>query len=88
LLIPSFPSIEIKTLNCERTLFSGELMQVVIELERVAADQDYSDIVIAPHYPSAKEESWWVLCADKKSNRLFGNKKVTFKDTTRIDLRF
>jgi pre-mRNA-splicing helicase BRR2 len=83
-----FPSIEIKALQCDRTVVSGEVMQVIIELERVGEDQDYTDIVIAPYYPKPKEESWWVLCADKKSNRLFGNKKVTFKDFSKIDLRF
>jgi hypothetical protein len=33
-------------------------------------------LVIAPYYPKAVEENWWVLIGDNKSNKLHVIKRV------------
>ncbi|CAD8198479.1 unnamed protein product [Paramecium octaurelia] len=80
------PSVEITDIISDPQVIQGEVFHVQVILTR--QDNIYTDYVIAPNYPKPKEEQWWVLCADRKSNRLFGNKKVSFQTNIKVDLRF
>ncbi|CAD8200123.1 unnamed protein product [Paramecium pentaurelia] len=80
------PSVEISDIIAEEEIVQGDIFHVQVVLSR--QDNIYTDYVIAPHYPKQKEEQWWVLCADRNTNRLFGNKKVSFQQSIKVDLRF
>jgi hypothetical protein len=36
----------------------------------------------------AKEEFWWVFIGDSKNNKLYVIKRVNFKESTKLELKF
>jgi pre-mRNA-splicing helicase BRR2 len=44
--------------------------------------------VHAPHYPKEKEEAWWLLVGDPKTNALLSIKRVTLQRKAQIKLDF
>lgn len=51
-------------------------------------EEDGRDLVIAPYYPKAVEENWWVLIGDNKSNKLHVIKRVKIQAQTSVTLTF
>jgi len=44
--------------------------------------------VIAPRYPGTKEEGWWLVVGDTKSNQLLAIKRVTLQRKSKVKLDF
>jgi pre-mRNA-splicing helicase BRR2 len=67
---------------------AGDDVAVEVKLER-SWEEDDLPAVHAPHYPSTKQESWWLLVGDPKNNSLLGIKRVPhFIKSTKTKFEF
>ncbi|OIT02580.1 dexh-box atp-dependent rna helicase dexh12 [Nicotiana attenuata] len=56
---------------------AGDNVSVQVTVERDIKGRAEVGPVFAPRYPKAKEEGWWLVVGDTKSNRLLAIKRVT-----------
>ncbi|KAG6432555.1 hypothetical protein SASPL_104135 [Salvia splendens] len=84
-----FPNIDLTydVLNSENAT-SGEKVYVQVNLERDLEGRTEAGPVDAPRYPKAKEEGWWLVVGDTKTNQLLAIKRVTFQRKSRVKLDF
>jgi len=64
---------------------SGSQVNVNVALER---EDEVSGPVIAPLFPQKREENWWVVIGDTKSNTLLSIKRLTLNQKAKIKLDF
>ena len=56
-----------------------------MKLER---EDEVTGPVIAPFFPTKKEEGWWVIIGDSKSDSLLSIKRLTLQQTAKAKLDF
>ncbi|KAF8377969.1 hypothetical protein HHK36_031358 [Tetracentron sinense] len=44
--------------------------------------------VVAPRYPKAKEEGWWLVVGDTQTNQVLANKRVSLQLKSKVKLKF
>merc|ERR1739844_812915 len=71
-----YPNIELEydVVNA-KDLSSGKPVQIEVRLER---EDEITGPVIAPFFPTKREEGWWVIIGDPKNNSLLSIKKPSF----------
>lgn len=69
----------------EDKLSSGRVVNVEVKLER---EDEVTGPVIAPYFPSKREEGWWVIIGDPKSNTLLSIKRLTLQQKAKFKLDF
>ncbi|CAH0553226.1 unnamed protein product [Brassicogethes aeneus] len=81
-----YPNIELsyEVLDKDK-IHSGSSIHVAVQLER---EDEASGPVIAPFYPQKREEGWWVVIGDPKSNSLLSIKRLTLQQKARVKLDF
>lgn len=81
-----YPNIELEyvVLNKE-SLASGAPVNVEVKLER---EDEVTGPVIAPFFPTKREEGWWVVIGDPKSNSLLSIKRLTLQQKAKFVLDF
>nr|XP_023027359.1 putative U5 small nuclear ribonucleoprotein 200 kDa helicase [Leptinotarsa decemlineata] len=81
-----YPNIELtyEVLDKDQ-LHSGSSVHVAVQLER---EDEVSGPVIAPFYPQKREEGWWVVIGDPKTNSLLSIKRLTLQQRARVKLDF
>ncbi|XP_059610853.1 U5 small nuclear ribonucleoprotein 200 kDa helicase [Phlebotomus argentipes] len=81
-----YPNIELnfEVLNKER-INSGSTVNVVVQLER---EDEVTGPVIAPFFPQKREEGWWVVIGDPRSNSLLSIKRLTLQQKAKVKLDF
>ncbi|KAF2895864.1 hypothetical protein ILUMI_10312 [Ignelater luminosus] len=81
-----YPNIELsyEVLDKDR-IHSGSSVHVAVQLER---EDEVNGPVIAPFFPQKREEGWWVVIGDPKSNSLLSIKRLTLQQKARIKLDF
>ncbi|GJQ87042.1 hypothetical protein Trydic_g12622 [Trypoxylus dichotomus] len=81
-----YPNIEMtyEVLDKDK-IHSGSSVQVAVQLER---EDEISGPVIAPFFPQKREEGWWVVIGDPKSNSLLSIKRLTLQQKARVKLDF
>uniref|UniRef100_A0A3B5QHE4 SEC63 domain-containing protein n=1 Tax=Xiphophorus maculatus TaxID=8083 RepID=A0A3B5QHE4_XIPMA len=68
-----YPNIELSYDVAERdNIKSGSPVLVQVQLER---EEEVTGPVIAPLFPQKREEGWWVVIGDPKSNSLISIKR-------------
>ncbi|MCE0481732.1 DExH-box ATP-dependent RNA helicase DExH12 [Datura stramonium] len=67
---------------------AGDDVSLQVTLERDLEGGIESGPVFAPSYPKAKEEGWWLVVGDTKSNQLLAIKRVTLQRKSKIKLDF
>ncbi|KAJ8543596.1 hypothetical protein K7X08_006119 [Anisodus acutangulus] len=67
---------------------AGDDVSVQVTLERDLEGRTEVGPVFAPKYPKAKEEGWWLVVGDTKSNQLLAIKRVTLQRKSRVKLDF
>ena len=75
-------------LNLEYTLGQQEddEMEITVKLSR---DEPLErDFVIANYYPQDKEQFWWVIVGDKKSNKVLTTKRTLVHEKAELNLSF
>jgi pre-mRNA-splicing helicase BRR2 len=87
-----YPNIE---LQCDvqdaDNLQAGKTVNVLIQLER-EEDEDEAPpaqyTAHAPRYPKTKNEGWWLVIGDPKTNNLLSIKRLTMKSKHKAKLNF
>uniref|UniRef100_A0A8D8QH49 U5 small nuclear ribonucleoprotein 200 kDa helicase n=3 Tax=Cacopsylla melanoneura TaxID=428564 RepID=A0A8D8QH49_9HEMI len=81
-----YPNIELsyEVIGKDR-ISSGSSVNVVVNLER---EDEVTGPVIAPFYPQKREEGWWVVIGDPKTNSLLSIKRLTLQQKAKIKLDF
>ncbi|PON97647.1 U5 small nuclear ribonucleoprotein 200 kDa helicase [Trema orientale] len=67
---------------------AGGLITLQVTLERDLEGRMEVGPVDAPHYPKAKEEGWWLVVGDTKSNLLLSIKRVSLQKNSKVKLGF
>ncbi|XP_053694664.1 U5 small nuclear ribonucleoprotein 200 kDa helicase [Sabethes cyaneus] len=81
-----YPNIEMTFEVVDRDrIHSGSSVNVVVNLER---EDDVTGPVIAPFFPQKREEGWWVVIGDPKTNSLLSIKRLTLQQKAKVKLDF
>ncbi|CAB3262336.1 unnamed protein product [Arctia plantaginis] len=81
-----YPNVELTyEVKNERRLRAGKPIVVEVSLER---EDDIVGPVIAPFFPQKREEGWWVVIGDPKTNTLLSIKRVSLARTAKVRLDF
>jgi len=87
----AYPSIEVThSVEDADELNSSRPVVVQVDIER-DADEDDSEAdytVVAPLYPSAKAEGWWVVVSEPATNTLLSVKKIALRQRQTVKLDF
>ena len=67
---------------------AGEDITLQVTLERDLEGRTEVGPVDAPRYPKTKEEGWWLLVGDTKSNQLLAIKRVSLQRNAKVKLKF
>ena len=65
----------------------GEQVNVNVTLER-EDETSGGGAIMAPHFPHKRDENWWVVIGDTKSNTLLSIKRLTLNQKAKIKLDF
>ncbi|KAF8095960.1 hypothetical protein N665_0320s0082 [Sinapis alba] len=66
----------------------GKEVTLQVTLERDMEGRTEVGSVDAPRYPKTKEEGWWLVVGDTKSNQLVAIKRVTLQKKAKVKLDF
>ncbi|CAH1101603.1 unnamed protein product [Psylliodes chrysocephalus] len=81
-----YPNIELSYEVIDKDqIHSGSSVHVAVQLER---EDEVSGPVIAPFYPQKREEGWWVVIGEPKTNSLLSIKRLTLQQKARVKLDF
>ncbi|XP_069799536.1 U5 small nuclear ribonucleoprotein 200 kDa helicase [Dendropsophus ebraccatus] len=81
-----YPNIELSYEVAEKEMIrSGGAVVVLVQLER---EEEVTGPVIAPLFPQKREEGWWVVIGDAKSNSLISIKRLTLQQKAKVKLDF
>ncbi|KAM3925303.1 U5 small nuclear ribonucleoprotein 200 kDa helicase [Leptodactylus fuscus] len=81
-----YPNIELSYEVAEKeSIRSGGAVVVLVQLER---EEEVTGPVIAPLFPQKREEGWWVVIGDAKSNSLISIKRLTLQQKAKVKLDF
>ncbi|KAJ4827132.1 DExH-box ATP-dependent RNA helicase DExH12 [Turnera subulata] len=67
---------------------TGEDVTLLVTLERDMEGRTEVGPVDAARYPKAKEEGWWLVVGDTKSNQLLAIKRVSLQRKSKVKLEF
>jgi len=67
------------------SIYSGKPVVVMVELER---EDDQPGPVIAPFFPQKREEGWWLVIGEQKTNSLISIKRLTLQQKAKVRLDF
>ncbi|CAJ2656231.1 unnamed protein product [Trifolium pratense] len=84
-----FPNIDLsyEVLHND-TIRTGEDVTICVTLERDIDGKTEVGPVDAPRYPKAKEEGWWIVVGDTKTNLLLAIKRVSLQRKLKAKLQF
>lgn len=66
----------------------GDVVTLQVTLERDLEGRTEVGPVDTPRYPKAKEEGWWLVVGDTKSNSLLAIKRVSLQRKSKVKLDF
>merc|ERR1712029_484038 len=81
-----YPNIEVEYDVLDKDdLSSGQTVNIEVRLER---EDEVTGPVIAPFFPTKREEGWWVVIGDPKNNSLLSIKRLTLQQKAKFMLDF
>nr|GLL27460.1 DExH-box ATP-dependent RNA helicase DExH12-like [Ipomoea trifida] len=85
-----FPNIDLtyEVVDGESVSAGGDDISVQVTLERDLEGRTEVGPVFAPRYPKTKDEGWWLVVGDPKSNQLLAIKRVSLQRKSRVKLDF
>ncbi|XVF41090.1 hypothetical protein PTKIN_Ptkin01aG0252300 [Pterospermum kingtungense] len=84
-----FPNIDLSYEVIEgENVRAGEDVALQVTLERDLEGRTEVGPVDAPRYPKQKEEGWWLVVGDTKSNQLLAIKRVSLQRKAKLKLEF
>ena len=93
----NYPNIEVAfEVHDSDDITAGDPVQISVKLQREVDDEDYDEEidetqfgkVAAPLFPEEKQEGWWIVVGDTKTNSLLSLKRVTLQRTQKVKLEF
>ncbi|CAN6808070.1 unnamed protein product [Brassica oleracea] len=63
-------------------------LQVMLERDMEMEGRTHVGSVDAPRYPKTKEEGWWVVVGDTKTNQLLAIKRIYLQEKAKVRLAF
>jgi pre-mRNA-splicing helicase BRR2 len=81
-----YPNIEVSFDPPTGSVTSGDMVTVNVGLER--EQEGELGHVVAPRYPKAKEEAWWLVVGVPKGGQLSAIKRVTLARKAKVKLEF
>ncbi|KAL1529400.1 hypothetical protein AB1Y20_000349 [Prymnesium parvum] len=66
---------------------SGDPVSVTVQLQR-ESEETRVPKVFAPHFPKEKEEGWWLVVGDPKTNSLLCLKRISLVQNAKVKLDF
>lgn len=84
-----YPNIEVGFDVADKdAVTAGSIVNVKVQLEREADEDDEIGPVIAPFYPKKKDEGWWIIVGDPETKTLLAIKRVTLHHKLTVKLDF
>ncbi|KAI3882646.1 hypothetical protein MKX03_000086 [Papaver bracteatum] len=84
-----FPNIDMTYEVLESdSVMAGDDVSLIVTLERDLEGRSEMGPVDAPRYPKAKEEGWWLVVGDSKTNQLLAIKRVFLQRKSEVKLEF
>ncbi|KAI3960834.1 hypothetical protein MKW92_027349 [Papaver armeniacum] len=84
-----FPNIDMTYEVLESdSVTAGDDVSLIVTLERDLEGRSDMGPVDAPRYPKAKEEGWWLVVGDSKTNKLLAIKRVSLHRKSEVKLEF
>nr|GMD40293.1 DExH-box ATP-dependent RNA helicase DExH12-like [Ipomoea batatas] len=86
-----FPNIDLtyEVVDGENVSVGGEGISMQVTLERDLEGRTEVGPVFAPRYPKTKDEGWWLVVGDPKTNQLLAiNRVSTLQRKSRVKLNF
>ncbi|XP_067928050.1 U5 small nuclear ribonucleoprotein 200 kDa helicase-like [Watersipora subatra] len=81
-----YPNIELQyEVEDKDSITSGSSVNVGVALER---EDEVAGPVIAPLFPQKREEGWWLVIGDSKTNSLISIKRLTLAQKVKVKLDF
>ncbi|KAK6638558.1 DEIH-box ATPase [Polyplax serrata] len=81
-----YPNIELTyEIQNKDKIHTGSSVNIQVVLER---EDDVTGPVIAPFFPQKREEGWWVVIGDPKTNSLLSIKRLTLQQKAKVKLDF
>eukprot|EP00794_Sanderia_malayensis_P005235 gene5235-5896_t len=81
-----YPNIELSyEVEDKENIVSSKPVVVVVHLER---EDEQLGPVIAPFFPQKREEGWWLVIGDQKSNSLISIKRLTLQQKSKVRLDY
>jgi len=81
-----YPNIELTyEVQDKEVIHSGSNINVTVTLER---EDEITGPVLAPFFPQKREEGWWVVIGDPKTNSLLSIKRLTLQQKAKVKLDF
>ncbi|XP_034330899.2 U5 small nuclear ribonucleoprotein 200 kDa helicase [Magallana gigas] len=81
-----YPNIEMSfDVQEKEGIHSGSPVNVLVSLER---EDELVGPVVAPFFPQKREEGWWVVIGDNKSNSLLSIRRLTLQQKAKVKLDF
>ena len=81
-----YPNIELNfDVENKNEIRAGDQANVNVSLER---EDEVTGPVIAPLFPQKREENWWVVIGDTKTNTLLSIKRLTLTQKAKLKLDF
>ena len=76
-----YPNIDLSyEILKENEIHAGESVELKVRLEREdLADDELVEPIIAPYFPQKREESWWIVIGDPKTNTLLSIKRISLQ---------
>jgi pre-mRNA-splicing helicase BRR2 len=84
-----YPNIEVGFDVADKDeVTAGSVVNVKVQLEREAEEEEEVGPVIAPFFPKTKDEGWWIVIGDTETKTLLAIKRVTLHHKLTVKLDF
>ncbi|OMO61847.1 hypothetical protein CCACVL1_23206 [Corchorus capsularis] len=83
-----FPNIDLSYEIESENVRAGENVTLQVTLERDLEGRTEVEPVDAPRFPKAKEEGWWLVVGDTKTDQLLAIKRVCLARKAKVNLVF
>lgn len=81
-----YPNIELNySVGPKRDITEGSQVKVIVDLER---EEEVTAPVVAPFFPSKRDEGWWLVIGEPKSNALITIKRINLALKSKVTLDF
>jgi pre-mRNA-splicing helicase BRR2 len=81
-----YPNIELSfTIDNKDSIEAGSQVNVSVSLER---EDEVTGPIMAPFFPQKRDENWWVVIGDTKTNTLVSIKRLTLNQKAKLKLDF